>query len=69
MRNYASHHASIWKRQDLRDEYGRVIETLSWLSPALLATVSVVDRFPDLHHGGPLMYREQIQRLADSFGA
>lgn len=63
LRNRASHHESIWRREHLRREYECVVEALLWFSPALHASVRLIDRFPDLYAAGPMLYQTEIESL------
>ena len=63
LRNRAFHHEPIWNRRDLAGEHATIVETVGWLSPPLLETTGLYDRFPTIHRLGPAPYAAMIATL------
>lgn len=66
LRNRVMHLEPIWKRRHLRQNYADILETLSWISPAMHETIAMCDRFPEILTSGrtsmELKLRDEIQK-------
>jgi hypothetical protein len=63
LRNRAFHHEPIWHWGDLDEHHALALDLLGWMSPALRATVSAVDRFPRVHREGVRAFRRRVGAL------
>lgn len=61
LRNRVFHHEPIWGIPSLDKRHDEVLESLGWLSPALLETIRLLDRFPEVHGTGCESYRSRIE--------
>lgn len=52
LRNRAFHHEPIWHWRDLREQHALTPALIGWMSPPLLRTVRMMDRFEAAHSGG-----------------
>lgn len=66
LRNRVFHYEPIWNRSDLPAEHARLLETIGWISPAFLATVELLDRFPDTSRHGRDRIRAGLRSFIDS---
>jgi hypothetical protein len=62
MRNRIAHHEPIWDR-DVGGTYDVLLEVLGWMSPKMVAAVTVLDSFPAVLAGGAAAYRSSAERL------
>ena len=53
LRNRVFHHEPVWHWGDLEDQHERLLETISWISPAKVRLVTMLDRFSDVYDAGP----------------
>ncbi len=58
-RNRVFHHEPIWNRPTLIADHVLILETIEWMSPALHATVAMLDRFPGVLTSGVSPYQTQ----------
>jgi hypothetical protein len=42
------HHEPIWNRPTLAQDYQKIYEALGWMSPQMVTTAKLIDRFPDM---------------------
>lgn len=52
LRNRVMHYEPIWKRKHLYQNHADILETLSWISPAMHETIAMCDRFPQILASG-----------------
>lgn len=45
LRNRAFHHEPLWKDSDLDQKHAMVVETISWMNPAVARALQELDRF------------------------
>jgi hypothetical protein len=67
LRNRVFHHEPIWHWQNLPQLHQELLETIRWLDQAMADTVSLFDRFPDVYTKGSSPYRQQLERLAETW--
>lgn len=63
LRNRISHHEPIWHWADLPTQHDELAELVTWLSPALCRSTSVIDRFGQVHGAGWRQYQDDVLRL------
>ena len=49
LRNRVFHHEPIWYLQDLEQQHEQILETIGWISPAMLAMTRLLDRFDSVY--------------------
>ncbi|WP_305041795.1 hypothetical protein [Geoalkalibacter sp.] len=63
LRNRVFHHEPIWFWQDLKQQHRNLLETLSWINPAMPRFIGIIDRFPRVAETGCVPYHEQVANL------
>ena len=56
LRNRVFHHEPIWHWNDLPVRHQEILETIGWISPAMLAMTRLLDRFPSVYTRGARPY-------------
>ena len=69
LRNRVFHHEPIWHLQDLELRHREILETIGWISPAVLAITRMLDRFSSVYTMGPQRYTEELDSVAQSWRA
>ena len=69
LRNYVFHHEPIWHWGDLPQQHHQILETIGWISPAMLAMTEMLDRFLSVYTMGPQRYAEELDSVARSWSA
>ena len=69
LRNRVFHHEPIWHWADLPEQHGLILETIGWISPAMLDLARLLDRFPGVYTAGVQPYTQQIGAIAQNRGA
>ena len=64
LRNRVFHHEPIWNLSDLPGRHGQILETIGWISPAMLALARLLDRFPGVYNGGAQPYQATLDAIA-----
>lgn len=64
LRNRVFHYEPIWHWPDLRNRHRLILQTIGWISPAMLALTRLLDRFPIVYDGGIQPYAQQIGAIA-----
>ena len=67
LRNRVFHHEPIWHWQDLQPRHALILETIGWISPAMLELTRLLDRFPSVYTGGTEPYRTELDDIAQSW--
>lgn len=62
LRNRVFHYEPIWHWKDLDRQHADLLDTIGWISPTVRHTVSVMDRFPEVHGQG---HRPCYDRLSE----
>ncbi|MEA2080543.1 MAG: Abi family protein [Pseudomonadota bacterium] len=52
LRNRIFHHEPIWYWQDLSQQHLDILQTISWIEPAMCDLVEIIDRFPSTYNDG-----------------
>ena len=66
LRNRVFHHEPIWHLTDLEQQHGLILETIGWISPAVLAMTRMLDRFPSVYTMGPKRYTDELDFIAQN---
>jgi hypothetical protein len=61
LRNRVFHFEPLWNRSDLRQDHLEMLDALGWISPAMEATVRLIDRFNAVRTHGRA-HAEQLVR-------
>ena len=67
LRNRVFHHEPIWHWRDLPAQHQLILETIGWMSPAMLAMTRVLDRFDSVYTGGIQPYAEELENIAQNW--
>ncbi len=69
LRNRVFHHEPIWHLPDLEEQHGRILETIGWISPAMLAMTRLLDRFGSVYTRGSQPYATELESIAQNWSA
>ena len=69
LRNRVFHHEPIWHLQDLEQQHQQILETIGWISPAMLAMTRLLDRFPSVYTRGAQHYARELDSVAQNWSA
>ena len=69
LRNRVFHHESIWRLPDLEQRHDEILETISWVSPAMLAATRLLDRFDSVYTRGARHYAAELDSIAQNWSA
>ena len=69
LRNRVFHHEPIWHLPDLEHQHQQILETIGWISPAMLGLINLLDRFPSVYTDGTLPYTTELDFLAQNWSA
>ena len=64
LRNRVFHYEPVWHWVDLPDQHRMILETIGWISPAMLDLARLLDRFPGVYTGGIEPYAKGIDNIA-----
>ena len=64
LRNRVFHYEPIWHWPDLRERHRLILQTIAWISPAMLSLARLLDRFSDVYTGGIEPYANGIDNIA-----
>ena len=67
LRNRVFHHEPIWHWQDLEQQHQQILETIGWISPAMLAMTRLLDRFSSVYTGGAQPYATELENIAQNW--
>ena len=67
LRNRVFHHEPIWYLQDLEQQHRSILETIGWISPAMLAATRLLDRFTSVYTKGPQAHAEGLESIAQNW--
>ena len=67
LRNRVFHHEPIWHWQDLEQQHQQILETIGWISPAMLAMTRLLDRFPSVYTRGGQPYAIELENIAQKW--
>lgn len=67
LRNLVFHHGAIWHWRDLEHQHQLILETIGWISPAMLAMTRLLDRFPSVYTRGAQPYAMELENIAQSW--
>ena len=67
LRNRVFHHEPIWHLPDLPEQHQQILETIGWISPAMLAMTRLLDRFPSVYTRGAQPYSEELENIAQNW--
>lgn len=65
LRNRVFHHEPIWHWPDLPEHHRQILETIGWISPAMLELTRPLDRFHGVYTGGERQYAAAINSRSD----
>ena len=69
LRNRVFHHEPIWHLPDLADQHALILETIGWISPAMLAMTRLLDRFDSVYTRGSKPFTVELETIAQSWNA
>ena len=69
LRNRVFHHEPIWRLPDLLEQHQQILETIGWLSPAMLAATRLLDRFDSVYTRGARHYAAELDSIAQNWSA
>ncbi len=69
LRNRIFHHEPIWHIRDLPEQHQLILETIGWISPAMLAMTRLLDRFDSVYTRGAQYYAIELDRIAQDWSA
>ena len=69
LRNRVFHHEPIWHLQDLEEQHESILETIGWMSPAILVVTRMLDRFDSVYTRGSHSYANELESIAQNWGA
>ena len=69
LRNRVSHHEPIWHLPNLAEQHAEILETIGWISPAMLAVTRMLDRFDSVYTMEPQRYIEELYSIALNWSA
>ena len=61
------HHEPVWHLPDLEQQHQQILETIGWISPAMLAMTRLLDRFPSVYTRGAQPYATDLENLAQNW--
>ena len=67
LRNRVFHHEPIWHLRDLEQQHQLILETIGWISPAMLAVTRLLDRFPSVYTRGAQPYATELENIAQDW--
>ena len=67
LRNRVFHHEPIWHWSDLQQQHQQILETIGWISPAMLAMTRLLDRFPSVYTRGAQPYATELENIAQNW--
>lgn len=67
LRNRVFHHEPIWHLPDLQQRHQEILETIGWISPAMLAMTRLLDRFSTVYTGGAQPYATELENIAQDW--
>ena len=67
LRNRVFHHEPIWHWQGLEQQHQLILETIGWISPAMLAMTRLLDRFPSVYTRGAQPYATELENIAQNW--
>ena len=67
LRNRVFHHEPIWHLPDLPEQHRLILETIGWISPAMLAMTRLLDRFPSVYTRGADHYATELETIAQDW--
>lgn len=67
LRNLVFHHGAIWHWTDLADQHRLILETIGWISPAMLAATRLLDRFDSVYTRGSQPYAAELETIAQNW--
>ena len=69
LRNRVFHHEPIWYWQDLEQRHEEILESIGWISPAMLSATGLLDRFDSVYTRGAEPYVSELESIAQNWGA
>ena len=69
LRNRVFHHEPVWHLPDLPDQHQVILETIGWISPAMLEMTRLLDRFDSVYTTGADHYARELDSVAQNWGA
>lgn len=69
LRNRVFHHEPIWHLQDLEQQHELILETIGWISPAMLELTRLLDRFDSVYTMGAQHYAIELDSIAQNWSA
>lgn len=67
LRNRVFHHEPIWHLPDLPKRHEEILETIDWISPAMLAATRLLDRFDSVYTRGSQPYAAELETIAQDW--
>ena len=69
LRNRVFHHEPVWHLADLEEQHRVILETIGWMSPAMLEMTRLLDRFPSVYTRGSQPYVTELDSVAQNWRA
>ena len=67
LRNRVFYHEPIWHWTDLPEQHNLILETIGWISPAMLAATRLLDRFDSVYTSGAQPYAAELETIAQNW--
>ena len=67
LRNRVFHHEPIWRLPDLPEQHQLILETIGWISQAMLAATRLLDRFDSVYTRGAQPYAAELETIAQNW--
>ena len=69
LRNRVFHHEPVWHLTDLTEQHSLILETIGWISPAVLEMTRLLDRFDSVYTMGPQRYTDELDAIAQNWSS
>ena len=69
LRNRGFHHEPVWHLPDLEEQHHLILETIGWISPAMLEMTRLLDRFDSVYTRGSRPYAPELESIAQNWRA
>ena len=67
LRNRVFHHEPIWHLPDLEERHRQILETIGWISPAMMTMTRMLDRFDSVYTRGSENYANELESIAQDW--
>ena len=67
--NRVLHHEPVRRPNGLPEQHHQILETIGWISPALLAVTRLLDQFSSVYTRGAQHYALELESVAQNWSA